>query len=223
MLILPLLGAAIVGLLMVYTVGGPVALVLASRTAWLQSMQTSSAVVLGLILGAMMAFDMGGPVNKSAYAFSVGLLANQVYAPMAAVMAAGMSPPLGLALATWLFPHRFTADEREAGTSAAVLGAAFITEGAIPFAAADPFRVIPSLMIGSAVTGALSMVFGSALRVPHGGIFAMLIPGVVSNLLMYIVAIVAGTLVTTGAIYFLKRPVSEEAPAEQTEQRVAAA
>jgi PTS system fructose-specific IIC component len=222
-LILPLLGAAIVGLLMVYAVGTPVALVLASLTAWLKGMQTSSALVLGLILGAMMGFDMGGPVNKSAYAFAVGLLASQVYAPMAAVMAAGMTPPLGLAVATWLFPHRFTLDEREAGTSAAVLGISFITEGAIPFAASDPFRVIPSLMAGSAVTGALSMVFGCGLRVPHGGIFAMLIPGVVSNLPMYIVAIVAGTLVTTGAIYFLKRPVVAEVPAVQPEQRAAAA
>jgi PTS system fructose-specific IIC component len=221
-LILPLLGAAIVGLLMVYVIGGPVSFVLASLTTWLQGMQTSSALVLGLILGAMMAFDMGGPVNKSAYAFSVGLLASQVYAPMAAVMAAGMTPPLGLALATWLFPHRFTADEREAGTSAAVLGISFITEGAIPFAAADPFRVIPSLMAGSAVTGALSMIFGCELRVPHGGIFAIFIPGVVTNVVMYIVAILVGTLVTTGAIYLLKRPVSAEPATGQVGQRAAA-
>jgi PTS system fructose-specific IIC component len=222
-LILPLLGAAIVGLLMVYVVGTPVSFVLASLTEWLKGMQTSSALVLGLLLGAMMAFDMGGPVNKSAYAFAVGLLASQVYAPMAAVMAAGMTPPLGLALATWLFPQRFTPDEREAGTSAAVLGISFITEGAIPFAAADPLRVIPSLMIGSAVTGALSMIFGCELRVPHGGIFAMLIPGVVTNLLMYIVAILVGTVITTGAIFVLKRPVSDEATAAQVEQRAAAA
>jgi PTS system fructose-specific IIC component len=197
--------------------------VLESLTEWLKGMQTSSALVLGLILGAMMAFDMGGPVNKSAYAFSVGLLASQIYAPMAAVMAAGMTPPLGLALATWLFPRRFTPDEREAGTSAGVLGASFITEGAIPFAAADPLRVIPSLMVGSAITGALSMTFGCQLRVPHGGIFAMLIPGVVTNLAMYIVAILVGTVVTTGAIFFLKRPLSAEAPVEQQEQRMAAA
>ncbi len=221
-LILPLLGAAIVGLLMVNVIGTPVSFILTSLTEWLKGMQTSSALVLGLILGAMMGFDMGGPVNKSAYAFSVGLLASQVYAPMAAVMAAGMTPPLGLALATWLFPHRFTPDEREAGTSAAVLGISFITEGAIPFAAADPLRVIPSLMIGSAVTGGLSMVFGCQLRVPHGGIFAMLIPGVVTNVIMYVVAIVVGTLITTGAIFFLKRPVSEEPPAEPVAQRAAA-
>jgi PTS system fructose-specific IIC component len=222
-LILPLLGAAIVGLLMVLVIGGPVSFVLASLTEWLKGMQTSSALVLGLILGAMMAFDMGGPVNKSAYAFSVGLLASQVYGPMAAVMAAGMTPPLGLALATWLFPHRFTPDEREAGTSAAVLGISFITEGAIPFAAADPFRVIPSLMAGSAITGALSMIFGCELRVPHGGIFAILIPGVVTNIVMYIVAILVGTLVTTGAIYLLKRPIAEEPATTAAEQRVATA
>jgi len=222
-LILPLLGSAIVGLLMIYVIGTPVSLVLASLTEWLKGMQTSSALILGLILGAMMAFDMGGPVNKSAYAFATGLLASQVYAPMAAVMAAGMTPPLGLALASVLFKNRFTTDEREAGKAAAVLGISFITEGAIPFAAEDPFRVIPSLMVGSAVTGALSLIFGCELRVPHGGAFVLPIPNAVTNLGMYIVAILAGTLITAAMLFFLKRPLSEEAPAEQAERRVATA
>ena len=173
-------------------------------------MQASSALVLGLLLGAMMAFDMGGPVNKAAYTFSVGLLASQVYAPMAAVMAAGMTPPLGLALATYLFKNRFTDSERKAGSATAVLGIAFVTEGAIPFAARDPLRVIPSLMVGSAVAGALSMVFGAKLHVPHGGIFVLPIPNAVDNLFPYILAILAGTLVTTAMLFVLKKPVVEQ-------------
>lgn len=208
-LILPLLGAAVTGLLMIYVVGTPVSVALEALTSWLSGMQESSAVVLGLILGSMMAFDMGGPVNKAAYTFSVGLISSEVYAPMAAVMAAGMTPPLGLALATYLFKNRFTRDEQEAGKAAVFLGISFITEGAIPFAASDPFRVIPSIMVGSAVTGALSMLFGAQLRVPHGGIFVLPIPNAVVNLGMYIVAIVVGTLVTTGMLYFLKKPLIE--------------
>jgi fructose PTS system EIIBC or EIIC component len=206
-LILPLLGSLIVGLLMVYVIGTPVSAALNALTEWLRGLQNSSALVLGIILGAMIAFDMGGPVNKAAYTFAVGLIASQVYQPMAAVMAAGMTPPLGLALASILFKNRFTADEREAGKAAAVLGVSFITEGAIPFAARDPFRVIPSIMFGSAVTGALSMIFGNELRVPHGGIFVLPIPNAVTNLGMYVVAILAGTLVTAGVLYLLKRPV----------------
>ncbi|GIV87901.1 MAG: PTS fructose transporter subunit IIBC [Chloroflexus sp.] len=207
-LILPLLSSLVVGLLMIYVIGQPVSSALNALTAWLQSMEQSSALILGLILGAMMAFDMGGPVNKAAYTFATGLLASQVTTPMAAVMAAGMTPPLGLALATLLFKDRFTDEEREAGKAAAVLGISFITEGAIPFAAKDPFRVIPSIMVGSAVAGALSMVFGATLAVPHGGIFVLPIPNAVGNLPMYVVAIVAGTLVTAGMLYLLKRPIT---------------
>jgi PTS system fructose-specific IIC component len=183
-------------------------------------MQTGSAIALGLILGAMMAFDMGGPVNKAAYAFSVGLLSSQVYQPMAAVMAAGMTPPLGLALAAFLFKNRFTGDEQEAASAAAVLGISFITEGAIPFAARDPFRTIPSLMVGSAVTGALSMVFRCGLHVPHGGIFVLPIPNAVDNLGGYLVAIVVGTLVTVGMLFALKKPLAKK---EQAFAREAAA
>jgi PTS system fructose-specific IIC component len=214
-LVLPVLGAAIVGLLMIYVIGTPVHLALVALTTWLSGLQTGSALILGLILGAMMAFDMGGPINKSAYAFAVGLLGSQVYMPMAAVMAAGMTPPLGLALASFLFKNRFTADEREAGKAAVALGLSFITEGAIPFAARDPFRVIPSIMLGSAVTGALSMFFQCQLRVPHGGIFVLPIPNAVTNLPMYMLAIVIGTVVTAGALFFLKRPVEVTRPATQ--------
>jgi len=209
-LILPVLGVLIVGLLMIFVVGPPVHLLNVALTNGLKSLGTGNAALLGLILGLMMAFDMGGPVNKAAYAFSVGLLASQIYAPMAAVMAAGMSPPLGLALATVLFKNRFTHDEREAGKAAWVLGASFITEGAIPFAAEDPFRVIPSLMVGSAVTGALSMIFGCQLRVPHGGVFVLPIPNVVTNLPQYLLSIVIGTVVTAGILFILKRPIAAE-------------
>ena len=210
-LILPLLGALLTGLLMQYVVGTPVAAALGFLTEWLKGMQGSSALLLGALLGAMMAFDMGGPVNKASYAFSVGLVASQIYTPMAAVMAAGMTPPLALALATRLFADRFTPDEREAASAAAVLGLAFVTEGAIPFAARDPFRVIPSLMLGSAVAGAISMASGVQLRVPHGGIFVLPIPGAVSNLGAYALAIAAGTLVSAVALGLVKKPVSAPA------------
>jgi len=159
----------------------------------------------------MMAFDMGGPVNKAAYAFSTGLIASQVYTPMAAAMAAGMTPPLGIALATWIFRNRFVTDEREAGNAAAVLGMAFITEGAIPFAARDPMRIIPACVVGSAITGAISMASSVELKVPHGGIFVLPIPNAVTHLGMYVVAIVAGTIVTALAVGLLKRPIREAA------------
>jgi PTS system fructose-specific IIC component len=195
---------------MVYLIGPPMKVVNDAMTTWLKGMQTGSAIVLGIILGAMMAFDMGGPVNKAAYTFSVGLLASQVYEPMAAVMAAGMTPPLGLALAAMFFKNRFTAEEQEAASAAAVLGISFITEGAIPFAARDPFRTIPSLMVGSAVTGALSMVFKCKLMVPHGGIFVLPIPNAVENLGGYVLAILVGTFVTTGMLFVLKRPLAQK-------------
>ncbi|HEY8906401.1 MAG TPA: PTS fructose-like transporter subunit IIB [Rhodoferax sp.] len=210
-LILPLLGTAIVGLLMYYVVGEPVSIALAAITAWLKGLQGSNAIFLGLLLGSMMAFDMGGPVNKAAYAFATGLIASEVYAPMAAVMAAGMTPPLALALATVMFKNRFSTDEREAGKATALLGISFITEGAIPYAAKDPLRVIPALMIGSAVAGALSMVMGCELRVPHGGVFVLPIPNAVTNLGAYLIAIVAGTVVSALALAALKRPLEEAA------------
>jgi PTS system fructose-specific IIC component len=204
-LILPFVSSLVVGLLMIYVIGGPIKHVMEALTAWLQSLGTANAVLLGALLGAMMAFDMGGPVNKAAYTFSMGLLGSQVYGPMAAVMAAGMTPPLGLWLATLVAKHKFTEEEREAGKVAGVLGISFITEGAIPFAAADPLRVIPSLMAGSAVAGALSMALGCALRAPHGGVFVLAVPHAVEHLGWYIVSIVAGMVVTAALTVLLKR------------------
>jgi PTS system fructose-specific IIC component len=209
-LILPLLGTLLTGLLMVYVVGTPVAEILAYLTDFLKSMQGSSAIILGLLLGAMMAFDMGGPVNKAAYAFSVGLLSAQVYTPMAAVMAAGMTPPLGIALATKLFPKRFSEMERESGTATGALGLSFITEGAIPFAARDPFRVIPCTVAGSAIAGAISMAAHVELKVPHGGIFVLPIPDAVTNLGFYVVALLVGTAVTCGMLGLLKKNFVEQ-------------
>jgi PTS system fructose-specific IIC component len=213
-LILPLLSSLVVGLGMIYVIGPPVKIVLDTLSVWLTNMQDGSAIVLGLILGGMMAFDMGGPVNKSAYAFSIGLLANEIYAPMAAVMAAGMVPPLACALAANLFRKRFTVDERQASKATAVLGISFITEGAIPYAAADPVRVIPSLMLGAAATGAISMLLGCQLVVPHGGIFVLAIPNAITHGLGYLGAIVVGTVVSTIALYFIKRPLKAMPGAE---------
>ncbi|HVG09628.1 MAG TPA: PTS fructose-like transporter subunit IIB [Thermoanaerobaculia bacterium] len=207
-LILPLLSTLIVGLIMIYVVGPPVTAVLNAMTAWLNGMQETSAVILGVLLGAMMAFDMGGPVNKAAYTFAVGLLASKVYGPMAAVMAAGMTPPLGLALAATLFKNRFNQEERDASKAAAVLGISFVTEGAIPFAAKDPMRVIPCLVAGSAVTGAIALAANVRLMVPHGGVFVLMIPNAVTHLGYYVLAILAGTLVTAGALFLAKRPIT---------------
>lgn len=216
-LILPLLGTAITGLAMVYVVGRPVAAALTAATTWLQGLGDASAGALGAVLGLMMAFDMGGPINKAAYTFSVGLLGSNVYGPIAAAMAAGMTPPLALFFGTLLFKNRFTRDEHEAGKAAGVLGLSFITEGAIPFAARDPLRVIPSLMAGSAVAGAISMAAGCLLRAPHGGIFVLFIPNAVVNLPMYVVAIVTGTVVSTVLLGVLKKPVLETPAIVSTE------
>lgn len=204
-LLLPLLGTLIVGLTMYYVLGQPVAAALAALTEWLKGLQGASSLLLGALLGGMMAVDMGGPVNKAAYAFSTGLLASQVNAPMAAVMAGGMTPPLGIALAAWLFKSRFTPEEREGAKAAGVLGLSFITEGAIPFAAKDPLRVIPALVAGSALAGAISLVAGCELRVPHGGVFVLPIPNAVTNLPMYLVALVAGTVATAVLLGLFKR------------------
>lgn len=206
MLILPVLGSLFTGLLMFYLVGAPVAELLQWLSAWLRGMQGASALLLGLLLGAMMAFDMGGPVNKAAYAFSTGMIASQVYTPMAAAMIAGMTPPLGLALATRLFADRFTREERGSAASAGVLGLAFVTEGAIPYAARDPLRTIPALVLGSAVAGAVSMLAGVELKVPHGGIFVAPIPNAVTHVAMYAVALVAGVVVTAISLRMFKRP-----------------
>ena len=205
MIILPLVGTAFIGLLMYYFIAHPVAEAQSALEAWLKSLQGSSALLLGALLGGMMALDMGGPVNKAAYLFSSGLIASDVLGPMAATMAAGMTPPLAICCATILFKNRFTEEERQAGKAAGVLGLSFITEGAIPFAAKDPLRVIPALMIGSAVTGALSMVFGCGLRAPHGGIFVLFIPNAVVHVWAYALAIIVGTAVSTACLGAFKK------------------
>ncbi|WP_053213290.1 PTS fructose-like transporter subunit IIB [Pseudomonas sp. Q12-87] len=205
-LIIPLLASLVTGLVMIYIVGKPVAGMLEALTHFLDSMGTTNAILLGVLLGAMMCVDLGGPINKAAYAFSVGLLASQSYAPMAATMAAGMVPPIGLGIATFIARRKFAQTEREAGKAALVLGLCFISEGAIPFAAKDPLRVIPASIAGGALTGALSMYFGCKLMAPHGGLFVMLIPNAINHALLYLLAIVAGSLVTAVAYAVLKRP-----------------
>lgn len=209
-LILPLLGTLLTGLIMFYVVGTPAAQLNEFLKSWLSGLQGTSSILFGLILGGMMSVDLGGPVNKAAYAFSTLLLQSNNGLPMAAVMGAGMTAPLGVALATKIFKSRFSPDEREAGNAAFVLGLSFVSEGAIPFAAKDPFRVIPSFIIGSAVTGAISMFFGVSLAVPHGGIFVLPIPGAVTGLSYYIAAIVIGTVVTSVLLGLLKKPYTAE-------------
>ncbi|NHH87220.1 PTS fructose-like transporter subunit IIB [Cobetia sp. MB87] len=195
-LIIPLVASMVTGLVMIYVVGTPVAGLMTALTEFLESMGSANAVLLGILLGAMMCFDLGGPVNKAAYAFGVGLLASETYAPMAAIMAAGMVPALGMGLASFIARSKFAEPEREAGKASFILGLCFISEGAIPFAAKDPLRVIPVCMVGGAVTGALSMLVGAKLLAPHGGLFVLLIPNAINVPLMYLGAIVAGTLVT---------------------------
>ncbi|WP_119155322.1 fructose-specific PTS transporter subunit EIIC [Caldimonas tepidiphila] len=212
-LLLPLLGSAIVGVMMMMVIGTPVAAVMNALTEGLKGMQSSSAVLLGVTLGAMMAFDMGGPVNKAAYVFSTSLIASGVASPMAAAMAAGMVPPLGIALACWVFRSRFSEEEREASRAAAVLGLAFITEGAIPYVARDPLRVIPACVLGSATAAGLSMLWGVGLQAPHGGVFVLAIPNAVNHVLLYAAAIAIGTVVTCLALGVLKKRVAEPAPA----------
>jgi fructose PTS system EIIBC or EIIC component len=204
-LILPLLSTLGVGLVMFYVIGSPISWVTDQLTSWLKGLQGSNAALLGAVLGAMMAFDMGGPLNKVAYAFSLGLLNSGITQPMAAVMVAGMTPPLGLALGTLLFPGRFLPQEQEAGKAAWVLGLSFITEGAIPFAARDPLRVIPALVAGSATAGAIALGTGTGMTVPHGGVFNLFVPNAIHNLGGWVAALVAGTLATAAVLFVTKR------------------
>jgi PTS system fructose-specific IIC component len=171
-------------------------------TRFLNNMGTESALLLGLILGGMMCFDLGGPVNKTAYAFGVGLLTSQSYAPMAAIMASGMVPALGMGAATFFARHKFDDSERQAGKASFVLGLCFISEGAIPFAAKDPMRVLPSCVLGGAITGALSMLCGAKLLAPHGGLFVLLIPNAITPVGLYVLSIIIGTVIT-GICYAL--------------------
>ncbi|OIJ87799.1 PTS lactose transporter subunit IIC [Streptomyces sp. MUSC 14] len=204
--VIPLISAAIVGFLMFVVVGKPIAAAQKGMTDWLNGLSGSNAILLGALLGLMMCFDLGGPVNKVAYTFATAGIAvanpsDSAMKIMAAVMAAGMVPPLAMALATTVRGRLFTPTERENGKAAWVLGASFISEGAIPFAAADPLRVIPSSMVGGALTGALSMAFGATLRAPHGGIFVVPLIG---NPFLYLVAIAAGVCATTALVVLLK-------------------
>ncbi|MFG2128638.1 fructose-specific PTS transporter subunit EIIC [Streptomyces sp. NPDC048751] len=204
--VIPLISAAIVGFLMFVVIGKPIAEAQKGLTDWLNGLTGSNAILLGALLGLMMCFDLGGPVNKVAYTFATAGIAvaspsDSAMKIMAAVMAAGMVPPLAMALATTVRGKLFTPTERENGKAAWVLGASFISEGAIPFAAADPLRVIPSSMVGGAVTGALSMAFGATLRAPHGGIFVVPLIG---NPFLYLVAIAVGVGVTTTLVVVLK-------------------
>ena len=204
-LILPLLGSFIVGLAMIYLINPPVAKIMTALSEWLKSMGDVNAIVLGVIIGTMMCIDMGGPVNKAAYTFSVGMIASQVYTPMAAAMAAGMVPPIGMAIATWLARSKFTSNQRDAGKASFVLGFCFISEGALPFVAADPLRVIISSVLGGATAGAISMSLGITLQAPHGGLFVV---PFVSEPLMYLAAIAIGSVVT-GVIYAVIKPKAE--------------
>ena len=207
-LIVPLLATLATGLVMQFIVGTPIAWLMNALTEWLRSMGTANAVLLGALLGGMMCTDMGGPINKVAYAFGTGLISAQVYAPMAAVMAGGMVPPLAMGIATLIARKKFAKAEQESGKASLVLGLCFISEGAIPFAARDPLRVIPCCIIGGAITGGLSLAFGSELMTPHGGLFALAIPGVVKPVGGYILSIVVGSVIAGAAYALIKKPES---------------
>ena len=207
-LIVPLLATLATGLVMQFIVGTPIAWLMGALTEWLKSMGTANAVLLGAVLGGMMCTDMGGPINKVAYAFGTGLISAQVYAPMAAVMAGGMVPPLAMGIATLIARKKFAKAEQESGKASLVLGLCFISEGAIPFAARDPLRVIPCCIIGGAITGGLALAFGSQLMTPHGGLFALAIPGVVKPVGGYLLSILIGSLVAGVGYAVLKQPES---------------
>ena len=205
-LLYPLLGCFIIGTLMLFVFNPLVGLANKALADMLTAMGTTSKVVLGIVLGAMMAIDMGGPINQAAYVFGVASIASKNYDIMAAVMVGGMVPPIGIALATTFFKNRFTKAERGSTISNYIMGMSFITEGAIPFAAADPLHVIPATALGSAAAGALSMAFGCTLMAPHGGIFVF---PVVSNWPMYLVALAVGSVITMFMLALLKRPIKE--------------
>jgi PTS system fructose-specific IIC component len=229
--VIPLVSTIVVGLFMIFVVGKPIASATLWLTDWLTSLGGSTAIVLGIVLGLMMGFDLGGPVNKVAYTFAAAGLTTAItnasggtaLVIMAAVMATGMTPPLGMALATAVRKKLWTEAERDNGLACWLLGASFITEGAIPFAAAHPLRVIPSTMVGSAVTGALVMGFGNELRAPHGGIFVL---PLVSSPILYLLAIAIGTVVTAGIVIVLmsldKKNTEELAHQEDIREGVAA-
>ncbi|GAA0079064.1 PTS fructose transporter subunit IIABC [Clostridium sp. CTA-5] len=204
-LLYPLIGIFLIGLIIAY-INPAMGIINEAITNGLNSMGGTSKILLGIILGAMMSVDMGGPVNKAAYVFGTASLTSGNYEIMAAVMAAGMVPPLAIALSTTFFKNRYTQRERQSGITNYIMGLSFITEGAIPFAAADPLRVLPACIVGSAVTGGLSMFFNCALRAPHGGLFVI---GIIDNKLGYIAAILAGAIVGMIILSILKKPLEK--------------
>lgn len=205
-LLYPLLGIFLIGVIMQFVVEPPIGALNTAINNGLNGLNGASAVVLGVLLGGMMAIDMGGPVNKAAYVFGTASIAAGNYNIMAAVMIGGMVPPLAIALATIFFKNKFTAEERKAGPTNFIMGLSFITEGAIPFAASDPLHVLPACAVGSAVAGGLSMAFGCTLMAPHGGIFVV---PTIGNTLMYLVALVIGAFIACGLLGLLKKKVSE--------------
>ncbi|WP_144498105.1 PTS fructose transporter subunit IIABC [Bacillus pumilus] len=207
-LMYPLFGIFFTGIIMHYIVNTPVKMVMDGLTHWLETLGTGNLVLMGIILAGMMAIDMGGPINKAAYTFGLAMIAAGNYAPHAAIMAGGMVPPLGIALATTIFRNKFSKRDREAGITCYFMGAAFITEGAIPFAAADPLRVIPSAVIGAAVAGGLTEFFRVTLPAPHGGLFVF---WVTNHPVLYIISILIGAVVTAILLGILKKPVKLEA------------
>ncbi|MBR0621522.1 fructose-specific PTS transporter subunit EIIC [Bacillus sp. RP12] len=207
-LLYPLFGIFFTGIIMHYIVNTPVKMVMDGLTHWLETLGTGNLVLMGIILAGMMAIDMGGPINKAAYTFGLAMIAAGNYAPHAAIMAGGMVPPLGIALATTIFRNKFSKRDREAGITCYFMGAAFITEGAIPFAAADPLRVIPSAVIGAAVAGGLTEFFRVTLPAPHGGLFVF---WVTNHPVLYIISILIGAVVTAILLGILKKPVKLEA------------
>ncbi|MCK8098313.1 fructose-specific PTS transporter subunit EIIC [Bacillus sp. 2CMS4F] len=206
-LIYPLFGIFITGVLMQFVINTPVAAFMNFLTDWLQSLGTGNLVLMGIILGGMMAIDMGGPLNKAAFTFGIAMIDAGNYAPHAAIMAGGMVPPLGIALATTIFRNKFSQRDREAGITCYFMGAAFVTEGAIPFAAADPLRVIPAAVVGAAVAGGLTEFFRVTLPAPHGGIFVAFIT---NHPLLYLLSIVIGAVVMAMILGIVKKPVTEK-------------
>ncbi|MBL4968332.1 fructose-specific PTS transporter subunit EIIC [Bacillus halotolerans] len=206
-LIYPLFGIFITGVLMQFVINTPVAAFMNFLTDWLQSLGTGNLVLMGIILGGMMAIDMGGPLNKAAFTFGIAMIDAGNYAPHAAIMAGGMVPPLGIALATTIFRNKFSQRDREAGITCYFMGAAFVTEGAIPFAAADPLRVIPAAVVGAAVAGGLTEFFRVTLPAPHGGIFVAFIT---NHPLLYLLSIVIGAVIMAMILGIVKKPVTEK-------------
>ncbi|MDX8045237.1 fructose-specific PTS transporter subunit EIIC [Gracilibacillus sp. S3-1-1] len=206
-LFFPVINIFITGVLM-HLIIGPIASLMSALESWLGGLTGANVLLLGLILGGMMAIDMGGPINKTAFTFGIAMIDAGLLGPHAAVMAGGMVPPLALALATTIFRNKFTQEQRDAGKTNYALGAFFISEGAIPFAAADPGRVIPSMVVGSAVAGGLAMYFGTGLPAPHGGIFV--IPAVEGSPWLYVLSILVGTIISALMVGFWKKPVNNK-------------